>query len=195
MEGKNSFILYIDLIHTVKKLSNEKAGELFKIILEYVNDNDPIIDDNVLDIVFEPIKQLLKRDLKKWENICERNKINGLKGGRPKNPDEPNKPNGLIGNPKNPVKPDSDNDIDNDSEYSFNAFWDLYNKKIDRSKSLIKWNKIKQTDKDKIFKHIPNYIKSQPEIKYRKNPLTYLNGECWNDEIQLKPTKDKFVVW
>ena len=78
---------------------------------------------------------------------------------------------------------------------SFDDFWNLYNKKIDRSKCLIKWNKIKQTDKDKIFKHIPNYIKSQPEIKYRKNPLTYLNGECWNDEIQLKPTKDKFVVW
>lgn len=65
--NKKSFILYCDLIHTVRKLSKENAGELFLIILEYVNDLNPEIRDTVIDLVFEPIKQQLKRDLRDWE--------------------------------------------------------------------------------------------------------------------------------
>lgn len=70
-ENKKSFVLYTDLIHTVKKLEPETAGKLFLTILEYVNDLNPQIDNEVLDIAFEPIKQQLKRDLKKWDNIKE----------------------------------------------------------------------------------------------------------------------------
>lgn len=64
---KKSFVLYSDLIHTVKKLPNEKAGELFKHILSYVNDENPVTDDILIEISFEPIKQQLKRDLLKYE--------------------------------------------------------------------------------------------------------------------------------
>ncbi len=109
--GKNSFVLYIDLIHTVKKLSDEKAGQLFKHVLEYVNDKDPITKDEIIDIVFEPIKQSLKRDLKKYEKTCERNRKNGLKGGRPKN-----KPTGLGKKRVGAKKADSDSDSDSDSD-------------------------------------------------------------------------------
>lgn len=84
MENKKSFLLYADIIHTVEKLPNEKAGELFKLILDYVNDNEPETEDLILQIAFEPIKQNLKRDLQKWKNITERNRENGKKGGRPK---------------------------------------------------------------------------------------------------------------
>ena len=115
-ENKESFILYCDLIHTVKKMPKDKVAELFIHILEYVNDLNPQTDDLILNLVFEPIKQQLKRDLRKWENVCNRNKINGIKGGRPKNPKEPKKPSGLIENPKNPVAPDNDNDSDNDND-------------------------------------------------------------------------------
>jgi len=67
-EDKRGFVLYADLIHTIKKMSKERAGELFLIILKYVNDENPVINDELLDLVFEPIKQQLKRDLKKYEN-------------------------------------------------------------------------------------------------------------------------------
>jgi hypothetical protein len=84
-EEKTSFLLYTDLIHTVKKLPNDAAGKLFKIILEYVNDTDPVVDDLLLELVFEPIKQNLKRDLKKWEakrsKKSDSGKIGGLKSG------------------------------------------------------------------------------------------------------------------
>jgi hypothetical protein len=55
-EGKKGFILYADIIHTVKKLPMEKRGELFTIILEYVNDENPEVTDLLIDLVWEPIK-------------------------------------------------------------------------------------------------------------------------------------------
>ena len=54
-ENKKSFVLYADLIHTVKKMPKEKAGELFLTILSYVNDEQPVVDDMLVDLVFEPI--------------------------------------------------------------------------------------------------------------------------------------------
>lgn len=83
-DNKKGFMLYADLIHTISKMPDDKAGQLFKIILEYVNDKNPIIDDLVIDLVFEPIKQQLKRDLKKWETKADKSRENGKLGGRPK---------------------------------------------------------------------------------------------------------------
>jgi len=75
-KDKKSVLIYCDLIHTVKHLPDELAGRLFKHLLAYVNDEDPQTDDVILKIAFEPIKQQLKRDLQKYNNIFERNKIN-----------------------------------------------------------------------------------------------------------------------
>lgn len=87
-EGKKSFVLYSDIIHTVKKLPNNKAGELFKLILSYVNDENPTTKDLAVDLVFEPIKQQLKRDLKQWEETRGKRSEAGKLGGRPKKQDE-----------------------------------------------------------------------------------------------------------
>jgi len=45
---KKSFILYCDLIHTIEKMPADKAGELFKHILRYVNDLNPETDDLIV---------------------------------------------------------------------------------------------------------------------------------------------------
>tara|TARA_R110002095_G_scaffold186155_1_gene163350 strand:- start:195 stop:881 length:687 start_codon:yes stop_codon:yes gene_type:complete len=68
-KDKKGFILYADLIKVVSKLPDETAGRLFKIILSYVNDLDVNIDDLLLEIAFEPIKNQLKRDLIKFEEV------------------------------------------------------------------------------------------------------------------------------
>ena len=68
-KDKKGFILYADLIKVVSKLPNETAGKLFKIILSYVNDLEVSIDDLLLEIAFEPIKNQLKRDLVKFEQV------------------------------------------------------------------------------------------------------------------------------
>lgn len=79
-ENKKSFLLYADIIAIVSKLPDDIAGKLFKIILEYVNDKNPIVDDLLLSIAFEPIKLQLKRDLAKYETIKETSSENGIIG-------------------------------------------------------------------------------------------------------------------
>lgn len=78
-ENKKSFLLYCDLIHMTSKLSDQEAGQLFKHILEYVNDLNPQTDNKLIEIAFEPIRQSLKRDLQKYEGIRQKNKENALK--------------------------------------------------------------------------------------------------------------------
>ena len=68
-ENKKSFLLYCDLIHTVSKMPDDKAGQLLKHVLEYVNDLNPQTEDLIIQLTFEPIKQQLKRDLVKYEEI------------------------------------------------------------------------------------------------------------------------------
>ena len=68
-------------------------------------------------------------------------------------------------------------------EIEFDTFWNLYDKKIgDKEKLLAKWKKLKQSEKDIIFKTLPEYVKAT-EKKFRKNPETYFNNKSWNDEI------------
>ena len=79
-DNKKSFLLYCDLIHTVQKLSDEQAGKLFKHVLEYVNDLNPTTEDLLTEVCFEPIKQSLKRDLQKYEQIRKKKSEAGKKG-------------------------------------------------------------------------------------------------------------------
>lgn len=48
-------------------MPDDKAGVLLKTILSYVNDENPEVHDLMVDLVFEPIKHQLKRDLREWE--------------------------------------------------------------------------------------------------------------------------------
>lgn len=79
-EDKKSFILYADLLKVVEKLPDDIAGKLFKIILKYVNDVEVPIDDILLEIAFEPIKNQLKRDLKKYKKAVDKKSESGQLG-------------------------------------------------------------------------------------------------------------------
>ena len=78
--------------------------------------------------------------------------------------------------PNNPIVPF-------DTCLSFSQFWDMYDKKIGMKKCSDKYAKISESDRSIIKEHVPRYVASTTDKKFRKNPLTYLNGEHWNDEI------------
>lgn len=116
---KDSFIMYTSYIATFEKLSDNEAGKLIKHILRYVNDLNPSLDDNrLLEIVFEGIKQDLKRDLLKWEKKCEINRKNAKKGGAPVGNVNAKKTTKTTETTerlkKQPKQPDYDNDGDSD---------------------------------------------------------------------------------
>lgn len=99
-KDKKSFVLYCDQQGVFNKLPDEIAGKLIKHIFAYVNDENPICDDLLLEIAFEPIQQSLKRDLKKYEVYIDKQKENGAKGGRPKKEEETQKTQPFFQEPK-----------------------------------------------------------------------------------------------
>ena len=86
------------------------------------------------------------------------------------------------------VKVEEKNTID--YEFYFNLFWNAYDKKEGRSKSFDKFKKIKPELYDLIIDKATEYKKSTPDIQFRKNPLTWLNGQHWEDEIVINKTKN-----
>ena len=193
---KESFLFFIDnYTESIKELSYEEKGKIFDAIINAAGGIAEKPENlGLLKLAIDPIIIGIKRNNERYSKMCARNKKNGEKGGRPKNPekpsglsDNPNKPNGFNKNPKNPhggiPDPDPDPDPDTTLSSEFEKFWEMYEKKQDRKKAFQKWKKLKQEDKDKIFETLPEYVKSTPDKKYRKNPVTYLNNESWNDEI------------
>ena len=106
-QNKPSFIMYCEWKELFQKLDDVQAGKLIKHIFAYVNDENPEAPDVLTDIAFTQIKQQFKRDLKKYQNVVDRNRNNGSKGGRPPK-EETQKTQSVIletqTNPKNPIK-------------------------------------------------------------------------------------------
>ena len=103
---KKSFKLFIDSLDVLDELSDEEAGKLFKAIREYELNEKEVLT-GLMKAIFTPFKNNSDRAKVAYNAVCEANKANGLKGGRPKQ----NKPIGLKANPNNP---DKDNKKDKD---------------------------------------------------------------------------------
>lgn len=174
-ENKKSFILYCDYIHMFKKMPDDLAGKLIKHVLEYVNDNNPTTDEMMVDILFEPIKQQLKRDLQKYENVAERNKTNGAKGGRPKKQITQNNPVGLIGNPNNPKKPDTVTDTDTDTDKEDDISIINIENKVKKVIKRFKETEYRQnernfkTSKKELTKHLERFLEIKKDSDEFKN--------------------------
>jgi hypothetical protein len=197
-EDKKGFVLYADLIHTINKMPSEKAGDLFKHILSYVNDENPTTDDMLIDLVFEPIKQQLKRDLRKyedkklqWSEAGKRSaEVRKLKKEATESTDVKNVATESTVIVKDTVKDKVIDIKEEESSPTFNEFWELYNKKNDKVKSQKKWLSLSQKVKEQIMEYVPKYILLTPDKQFRKNPLTFFNNQSWNDEIET-PNKTK----
>ena len=74
-KDKKLVLIYVDWIATFNKLEDDEAGRLIKHFFSYVNDLNPT-SDRLTELLFEPIKQQLKRDLKAYEQTCQRNSLN-----------------------------------------------------------------------------------------------------------------------
>lgn len=76
------------------------------------------------------------------------------------------------------------------NEESFNRFWERYPKRIGKGQAVKAWEKINPDNEllDKILSSVDAQIASGQLNKgqYTKNPSTWLNAECWNDEIIIR---------
>ena len=79
----------------------------------------------------------------------------------------------------------------NNTIFSFDEFWDTYNKKTGRANCERIYARLKDKDYAKIKETLPIYLDSVKDKKYQMNPQTYLNGKYWEDEIYQPQTQKK----
>lgn len=130
-EGKNKIIVYRDWISTFDAISDEEAGRLIKHFFRYVNDLNPEAPDRLTALLFEPIKQTLKRDLRHYEAICLKNRDNILTRWNTSDTDEYERK----GTDTNYT--DSDSDSDND-KIDYNNIVDLYHSLCPEMSKILK---------------------------------------------------------
>ncbi len=74
----------------------------------------------------------------------------------------------------------------------FSVFWDLYDKKVgDKSKCVKKWNNLKDEDRSKIINTLPVFLKLIPDKQFQPYPMSYLNGNRWEDDLTIHKTSEE----
>lgn len=200
---KTSFILHMDSLSVLDELTNEQSGILFKAIKDFNSGIEPELDF-AMKMCFIPFKNQFTRDFEKYEIKCEKNRENGKFGGRPKKTETEKtdmvseKPNQTESNPKNHDKEkESESEKESEKENDrilFEIFWNIFDKKVDKVKCFKVWKKIHKHKRSFIQEKARKYVLTTPDVKFRKNPLTWLNGECWNDEIEeVKVQSTKYI--
>jgi hypothetical protein len=185
-ENKKGFVLYADQKSIIDMLPNEKAGELIKHIFAYVNDENPVNNDPLILMAFEPIKLQLKRDLIKWEDTrSKRSKAGIISAEKRKQQNQHmlTHVESVQHNSTHSTVIVKDNVNVNDI-YSFDEFWSTYGRSIGKKDCKAKFEKLSDEVKLKIKEVLPLYVQSTPDIQFRKHPKTWLHQECWNDDIK-----------
>jgi hypothetical protein len=120
--AKDSFIFHLENAEDLADLTLEEQGRILQAMISYSQTGEePDFEDRTLRSVWRPIFRRLKADKEAYEERCELNRMNGQKGGRPKNQpvyEETQKNQTVnLGFPEKPKKPDSDTDSDIDTDY------------------------------------------------------------------------------
>ena len=106
---KESFVIYKAFYEPISELSDEDLGQLFRYIFLYqINQIEPPNTSRVY-MAFQFFKNQFRLDNEKYLKVVNRNKTNGLNGGRPKTQDNPKNPVGF----SKPKKADNEKDNDN----------------------------------------------------------------------------------
>jgi len=77
------------------------------------------------------------------------------------------------------------------SPAGFEEFWNLYDKKVGRTKAEKLWAKLSEKEKADCMAYIPLYKQAQSDKQFRKNPETFLRNKAFYDEIIIRDSKDQ----
>ena len=109
-------------------------------------------------------RQELKKNVTCYESVCNNHKVNKSKVNESKH---------------------------TNTIFSFDEFWETYNKKTGRINCERIYARLKDKDYAKIKETLPIYLASLngKDKKFQMNPQTYLNGRYWEDEIYQQEAK------
>lgn len=74
-----------------------------------------------------------------------------------------------------------DQDLDEKTQKSFDEFWCLYDKKVDKERAYKHWKRMRQKDREEAISFIPTYLATIKDKQFQKYPLTYLNARLWEE--------------
>jgi hypothetical protein len=187
-KDKKSFILYTDQSGVFNQLPDEIAGKLIKHIFAYVNDENPISEHLIINIAFEPIKQSLKRDLKRYEEYVDKQSVNGAKGGRPKKPIETQITQPFFDKPK---KADSVSVSDSVNDNEIN---NLKNKKFIKPTIEEIKKQFPEMNAENFYYYYESvgWMRGKTAVKDWKATARNWNSKDYNKQTQVILNKPKF---
>ena len=119
-DKKKSFILYSDYEDILNELSREEIGDLFIAIFKYENNGEILPLTGMAKMAFVMIKKDLDRNALRYEEILEKKRIAGAKGGKQRvknlvdiNSDEANQASATFAKHNQANQADNDNVNDN----------------------------------------------------------------------------------
>lgn len=117
---RESMVIPRSLLTATNRLSMTEKGEVLDAIMRYGLDGEEYSGDSVVvAMIFDLIKPYIDENNKRYDAVVERNRNNGKKGGRPKNPEKPREtqqnPVGYFGNPEKPRETQTNLDTDTDT--------------------------------------------------------------------------------
>ena len=200
-EGKKAFVLYCDIIHTVEKLTKEQAGDLFKHILRYVNDQNPEPNDLITELTFEPIKQQLKRDLQRYKvkqaKRIEAGRLGGLKSGASrKEKNEANEANASICEPS-----ENTDEQRNQSELKqskrkqaeaneANASFSKQNEQVIDTVTVTVTGKDKDKERENINTHSPVRVSISELFEFLNQNQIWKEQVCMANHCKMEETEE-----
>lgn len=93
------------------------------------------------------------------------------------------------------VKVYNNKECKNEKNKYFDEFWNIYDKKVDRSKALKLWNGLLETEIKQILEYVPKYKLATPDKQFRKDPATFLRNRSWENELpSLNPRKGNPIM-
>ncbi|MCI9434737.1 MAG: hypothetical protein HFI86_05665 [Bacilli bacterium] len=160
MRVKDNFLLKKSEQDVFNELSNEQAGELIKGVFRYVNTGDSGLS-GVLKALFIPIQKYIDENEQKYQAICERNKQNGVNGGRPRNTEETqNNPLGYDGL-ENEEKETQNNPLENFGENTHISYITNHISSNHNSNNQVSNNKLD------IIEKIISYLNEKTNSKFK----------------------------
>jgi hypothetical protein len=79
---RETILLFTNYSKKFEKLSDEQFGKLMRAVLEYQEtEENPIIEDITVSVAFDVVKADIDRNNAKFEEICEKRREAGKKGG------------------------------------------------------------------------------------------------------------------
>jgi len=200
---KKGFILYADQKALFDQLPNEKAGELIKFIFSYVNDENPVSEDLIINLAFTPIQQQLKRDLVKYKETKESRSKAGKAGAnkRWQNITEDSKRIPSIAKIADNVNDNVTDKVIDSIEERKNKFYDSLTEYLSEyPKEMIRdffnyWSEHGTKDKKMRYEKEKTFgIKQRLATWYNRNPKQYTETEDWKqDKVYLMAKAQGYV--